>query len=648
MADEGSALDRLVSRVPDEALRARIAREVELLRDSRRFGLVFDRHLPETVRLPGFPVRVGVTVGLRDESSDEQWTVIGVVGGTAELDDGSTKAVSELVVVREFGDPVLPGLRPVARHGQDETARPRHVVINGENLHALQMLRETHRAAVDLIYIDPPYNTGNDGWIYNDRYVDANDRAKSSKWLSFMERRLQVAYDLLAPTGIIIVAIGDDEHHRLRMLMDQVFGHANFIANIVWQGGGSFLARHHAGGVDYMLIYGKDARQVGAFRDPKPGAPEMLEVVDSVLATGAGIEEARAALQEFIRTNRSRLSSGLRGFNEVDAEGRVFDTADITNRLYRPNLRYPVTDPSTGQVVDPPDNGWAVERTVMDRYLDEGRLVFRGRFPRIKKYLQEYMTEMPVPTFVKSRSQSGAHLADILGEKRFPNPKDHTVLMRWIRMAAPKDALVLDFFGGSGSTTEAVMRLNAEDGGTRQSILVTNNEVGPKVAQQLRKAGHHPGDRAWSEAGVFEHVTRPRITTLVTGVRPDGSSYDDMVEASVDFFELVYLDPGRVRVGLEIADVAPVLWLESGATGRCIDRETDHGWDVSDTYAVLFDTAAFAALRGELEQRDGIRTVYVVSDSPAEARAIASRLPVGIDVVRLYDDFLRTYGGVES
>lgn len=180
MGDETNVLDQLISRVTDESLRSRLAREVELLRGSRRFGLVFDRHLPESVKLIDHPIRKGVKVTLRDESSAMTWRVVGFANTTravAVLDgDGGEQAVADLVVVREFGEPIYPGLQSIERIQKGPVGAPWHIVINGENFHALQALRWTHRSKVDLIYIDPPYNTGNDGWIYNDRYVDSNDR----------------------------------------------------------------------------------------------------------------------------------------------------------------------------------------------------------------------------------------------------------------------------------------------------------------------------------------------------------------------------------------------------------------------------------------------------------------------------------------
>ncbi|CAB4769507.1 unannotated protein [freshwater metagenome] len=226
----------------------------------------------------------------------------------------------------------------------------------------------------------------------------------------------------------------------------------------------------------------------------------MLRLVDETLAAGATAEEAQQRLREFIKANSKDMPEGVTRFNNVDANGIIFETADLTNRLPRPNLRYPVTDPDTGRVYEPPENGWTVNRELMEEWV-QAELIAFGKRPRKKKSLRDYAYNMPVPTFYHSRNTANAHLERLLGEKRFPFPKDHEVLMRWLRMTCPPDGLILDFFGGSGTTTEAVLRLNDEDGGTRQSILVTNNELGAKQAKALRKAGHHPGDSEWKPWG---------------------------------------------------------------------------------------------------------------------------------------------------
>lgn len=653
--EDRPALDRFVSQITDDGLRAAIEREVSFLRGSRRFGLVFDRHLPESAHLLDHPVRPGVTVSRRDWDSDETWRVVGVDGDTVRLDDGSQSAASDVVVVRDFRDPIHPGLRSLGRLAHGAAGDPWHTVINGENLHVLQLLKAVHRESVDLIYIDPPYNTGNDGWIYNDRYVDTSDRAKSSKWLSFMERRLELGRDLLRPTGVIIVAIGDDEHHRLRMLMDQVFGPSNFISNVVWQGGRKNDSRYVSNGADYMLIYARDETAMAAegvrWREEKPGVSEALEMAAQIWQESEGDHAAatklwRAWMRQFKR--QGLATDAVTRFTSLDEQGRPIFTGQNISWPGGGGPRFDVLHPVTGRPVQVPKTGWRYTEEDMRRRIDLGLVRFGADETSGVQgvSLLEDMTEWVAgSTFDVDRRRAPAHLERVLGAKRFPFPKDHEVLMRWIRLAAPKDAVVLDFFGGSGTTTEAVLRLNAEDGGTRRSVLVTNNEVGSTVAKKLRKEGHRRGDPEWESRGVFERVTRPRITAVVTGERPDGTSYGDTVAGNVEFLRLAYLDPGALRRGAEFAAIAPVLWLENGATGDRVDADPGTGWALTERYGVLFDIDAFGDFAEAVESHEGVQRVYVVTDSPAQARALVRRLPATVSVTRLYDDVIDRLGG---
>lgn len=657
-AGSETILDRAIEQIEDEQLRAKIAREVELLRGARRFGLVFDRHLPESIRLNYYPIRKGIRVTLRDESSEQTWRVVrftDLTRQTVALDDDSERPAAHLVAVREFGEPVCPGLRSVDRIPDGKPEDPWHVVINGENFHVLQALRSTHRGKVDLIYIDPPYNTGNDGWIYNDRYVDTNDRAKSSKWLSFLERRLDIAKTLMKPTGVLIAAIGDDEHHRLRMLMDQVFGPENFLADVVWIGSTKGDAKFSGGGLDYMLIYARNqdvlAESGATWREPKEG-------LDELIAAGATVWEeadhdaaaATTLLSRWWLQNKFRFDPGLGDNVKIDDDGSLYKVENLVSPNPRPNLQFDVLHPATGLPVRMNPKGWRYSRDAMDQLIADGRILFGADHNsgiRKKTPLSELTSQNARPTFTRDRRAASRRLEAILGDKRFPYPKDHEVLMRWFRMVAPTNAVVLDFFGGSGSTTEAVMRLNAEDGGTRQSILVTNNEVGPVAARALRREGHHPGDTEWSAKGVFEYVTHPRISTVVRGTRPDGSVYSDGMAANVEFFELRYLDPGMVRRGREFEAIAPLLWLEAGATGQRIDAVPDEGWAIADNYAVLFDIDAAKPYVGAITDRAKSGTTpelaFVITDSVAAFQTIIERLPSGAMPVRLFEDYLTNF-----
>ncbi|MBL8778275.1 MAG: hypothetical protein JNK12_20220 [Acidimicrobiales bacterium] len=238
MADE---LDGLLARVDDAALRADLRTHIDRLRSKRSFGLVFESHLPERVRLPEHPVRVGASVALRDDPKSATYEVLGVDAGRAAVrtvrhPDGSRLSpeeqaesvveahpVEDLVVISDFGDPIYPGLRRLgsADRGGD---KPAHVVVKGENHHVLSALQFTHAGKVDCIYIDPPYNTGARDWKYDNDYVDDTDAYRHSKWLAFMERRLLLAKELLNPAAsVLIVTIDEKEYLRLGLLLEQVF-----------------------------------------------------------------------------------------------------------------------------------------------------------------------------------------------------------------------------------------------------------------------------------------------------------------------------------------------------------------------------------------------------------------------------------------
>jgi adenine-specific DNA-methyltransferase len=208
-------------------------------------------------------------------------------------------------------------------------------------------------------------------------------------------------------------------------------------------------------------------------------------------------------------------------------------------------------------------------------------------------------------------------------------------LIRWANN--DPDTVIVDFFAGSGSTAHAVMAMNQADGGQRQAILITNNEVGIDAAKAMRNKGLHPGDPTWESQGVFRAVTQPRIKHVIAG----GAS------ANVEFFNLTYLDPGRVRRGHEYESVAPLMWLEAGAVGARLDALPESGWAVTEAYGVLFAVDALPAFADAIAksaaQDRAPRIVFVITDSPTEYQQVCERLPVGVETIRLYQDYLSNY-----
>ncbi|MCC3246418.1 hypothetical protein LG047_14010 [Methylocystis sp. WRRC1] len=226
-------IEDLIAHIQDERLRKAITAEVRALKKTKKFGLVFEEHLPETVHLPNLPVKEGELVAKKGQSGNDLWRVKSIRRNTAILEKAtedesprseSTVDVSldDIVVVRSFGDPIYPALVPVggvARGGPD---KPSHMLINADNFHALQLLLYAYDGKVDVIYIDPPYNSGARDWKYNNDDVDKTDSFRHSKWLSMMKKRLLLAKRLLRKDGVLIITIDENEINHLGVLLEGV------------------------------------------------------------------------------------------------------------------------------------------------------------------------------------------------------------------------------------------------------------------------------------------------------------------------------------------------------------------------------------------------------------------------------------------
>lgn len=653
-----SMFEVYLNEVTDEALRARLKAEFE--RTTKKFGLVFERHSPEGIRMPQAQVRRGRTVIREADGTFHKVRAISSDLVTLADEHGNIieEKLSNVTAARQFGEVVFPGLKTVGSVRTGNTDDPAHVVINGENFHALEMLGYTHPESVDLIYIDPPYNTGNKTWQYNDHYVGEQDSFRHSKWLSFMERRLTLAKRLLKPTGVIIVAIGDEEHHRLRMLMDEIFGSQNFLSNVVWQGGRKNDSRYVSNGADYMLIYANsEAAMTEAgrrWREEKAGfskaVSKALELWEAHDHNG---ESATAEYVKWLRSRKGDFDDGVKRYSIIESDtGRLYSgDGNMVAPEARPNRsRRPLIHPITGKPCSVPPNGWRYSDEEMDRRVAADLVVFGAdekKIPRGKSYLDEMSTAVADSFFIQDRNRATGQLAKVLGDKRFPFPKDHEVLMRWLRMATTKDAVILDFFGGSGTTAEAVIRLNAEDQGTRQCILVTNNELSAKDDAALRKAGHGPGSPEYEAKGVFHHVTKPRIETVVTGERQDGSAYSSGLPANVEFLNLAYLEESHVHAALEYESLAPLFWLKSGAVGSVVQRteETqDYEWNEASSMAVLFNAGKAAELAELLSTKPNqVHHVFIITDSPEQGDLAGEAFSDDITVEPIYGSYLDAF-----
>lgn len=386
-----------------------------------------------------------------------------------------------------------------------------NVIIEGDNLEVLKVLQHAYHGKVKLIYIDPPYNTGGD-FIYPDDYAEglnsylqftrqANEEGVKlttnvntsgryhSRWLTMMYPRLFLARNLLREDGVIFVSIDDHEVHNLRLMMDEIFGEENFIADVVWEKGRKNDAKLISVGHEYMMIFARNKPallQAGIWREAKPGAREIQNVYDA-LRKKLGDDDT--AVEQGLRNFYQDLPKGhsskkLSRYNKVDKLGVWRD--DNMSWPGGDGPTYDVIHPVTGKPCALPEGGWRYTEETMRQKIADGTVVFRtdhSEPPIRKTYLLRSSDdneddESPIQVagsyFYRSAIQATNVLTSIFGEKIFQNPKDHEVLMRWLRLAGSenRDDLILDFFAGSGTTGHAVLGLNKEDGGNRKFILV--------------------------------------------------------------------------------------------------------------------------------------------------------------------------------
>ena len=700
-------LDDLLARVPYD-LRADLESEIERrARPQRHFGLVFERHDPEAVDLIGMDAAVGDTVrvvparGSGATADNTLWRVREFAEGTASLVEvlpGGTAWDShvqghdprecevnagDIVPVAESTDTIYPGLQQVAYVEGGDTNDPVHTIIEGENLHAIQALTYTHAGTIDCIYIDPPYNTGAKDWKYNNDYVDGADAYRHSKWLTFMERRLRVAKKLLNPDdSVLIVTIDEKEVHRLALLLEQTFPGARIqmVSSVINRTG--VARKSQFGRSDEYLFF----VQLGV------SGPEPTPLESEWYPTNRVPYGGKLHWDSLMRTGTNRLRTDSPGafypiFVREDEDGNaviesIGDALPLGQSKDSVAVPTPLaavwpegTDGREGCWQTTPANArtllergylrpgkWRGERTSMSylaagnrRRVEEGYFDLKTGEP-LKPVEGLPTTQWNIASHDAARGGSGVIRA-LLGDKRFTYPKSLYAVEDALRFFVKDkpDAVVLDFFAGSGTTAHAVMRLNQEDGGHRRSISVTNNEVSADEAKALTKRGLRPGDSEWDELGIAQHVTYPRVKAAITGKTAKSNytapikgkySYNregDMsagIAANAALFRLTYENPTLVEYDLAFDRIAPLLWLRAGQRGRVIDSDAvAGGWATHAAYGVLTDPARahefIAAVR-----RERPPLVYVVTDSDSLYRSVAAKVPRGTETVRLYESYL--------
>jgi adenine-specific DNA-methyltransferase len=373
---------------------------------------------------------------------------------------------------------------------------PNHILIEGDNLHALTALTFTHEGKIDVIYIDPPYNTGNNDFKYHDAFKDEAEwigkehTFRHSTWLSFMNKRLKLAKILLKEDGVIFISIDENESHNLRVLLDELFGENNFIEQIVWNKripkNDKGIGNIH----EYVLLYAKNYNSEHVFTQKKDGIEDVNAFVDTLKKRKITIQEGENEINKFYKKNG--YDRGITLYNSFNEEFRLWGKINVSwPNAKTQGPRYDVLHPLTQKPCKVPDRGWRWTQDTFNSLLDYENVkkLYDGSFicgkiwfakdentqPSSIKFLDE-VNDFLLRSIISTKSDGSNELIDIIGSSKFDYPKPVDLIYRLIASNDNKDLTVLDFFAGSGTTLQATMELNTEDRGNRQCILVTNNE----------------------------------------------------------------------------------------------------------------------------------------------------------------------------
>lgn len=646
-----------------------------------------------------------------DSNSQLLWLVNTIRGGVADLkpyqspsyDENECEprsvAVDDVVPVAEYDQPIYAGLKETGRveRGGD---KPYQVVINGENYHALETLAFAYAGKVDCIYIDPPYNTGARDWKYNNDYVDGSDAYRHSKWLAFMERRLKLAKQLLNPNdSVLIVTIDEKEYLRLGLLLEQVFPEAHIqMVSIVINPNGVARDKEMYRLEEYAFyVYVGDAGP-SMLEDPlfTSDINQRKEIADDAISRSKrGVRWERLMrggsnsdrlhspgcfYPVYIDPKKKRivevgdsLPIDQHPSSEFDKEG-LFTAWPIARgtgaekvwQMNPSNLRKLVVQGlAKVGAYDRKRNRYSIlylGKKQRER-IERGEILIVGRddnnIVELEESEEQQILKAPKTIWNRQAHNAGEYgsrlVRAMLPQRVFPYPKSLYAVEDALKTVTKdkRDALIVDFFSGSGTTAHAVMRLNHQDGGHRCSISITNNEVSEDETKKLIKRGLRQGDPDWEALGICRYITKPRVTAAITGKTPEGDPIKgdykftdefpmaDGFEENAVFFDLTYEDPDAVELGVAFEEIAPLLWLRAGARGRVIEHE-EPGYAVSDSYAVLFDFAAVGAFIKALKGNPKVACAFVITDDTARFAGVKAQLP-GLDVVRLYENYLQSF-----
>lgn len=456
---------------------------------------------------------------------------------------------------------------------------PYNFIIEGDNLHALKLLEKTHKGKIDVIYIDPPYNTLKSGFTYNDKMVDVSDRYRHSKWLSFFEERLVLSKLLLSNKGVIFISIDNSELYNLKLLCDNIFDETNFIGNIVWRTTTDNNITQITTEHEYILCYALNKNNLNKWISKSPIVDMIQQKYEELrLEYKQDNKKIEKLLRKWIKENKEVLK-GFTHYDNIDDKG-VFHDGDIANTVFG-GYKYDIYHPVTNKICKIPDKGYRFSEETMKEMLNNDDIMFgKDENTLIKPKIRLLNNKSTLKAYYYEDNRTATKtLETIFNEKsRFSNPKSTNLLKMLFSYSGDKESIILDFFAGSGSTADAVLQLNIEDQGNRKFILCTNNEISANnTIKYLHDKGYlldyNPGERTdsitilnkiksffenkadlfeelfTSFSGELEHatygicrfITYPRIKTVITGKRIDGTQYSNGISANLKYYKTDFI-----------------------------------------------------------------------------------------------------------
>jgi len=481
-----------------------------------------------------------------------------------------------------------------------------HLLIEGDNFHVLSTLNMMcgNEGFIDIIYIDPPYNRGKEDFIYNDKYVNEDDGYRHSKWISFMHDRLQLARNLLKNTGVIFISINEIEFAQLKLLCDKLFGEKNLISQIAWfKGYGKNESKFFSNNMEYILVYGKNISELKnadaiQFLSVKEGFNEVMDIIKKGKLKNKSKKDIEKEIKSYYKKNPNL--KGIKAYNKLDENMELYRPVSM-EKPKDPCYFYDIIHPETKKPCKMPKKGWRMPEETYHTWLEQNLIIFgkdETTIPNRKYLLKNVKYETP-KNFIQNSDQGGNEILDIFSGNVFDYPKPTSLIYYLLEIINISNGYILDFFAGSGTTGHAVLELNKKDNGHRKFILCTNNEN-----------------------NICTEVTHPRIKTVITGQRPDGSKYSEGISANLMYYKTDFIedskDTDQAKYSLvekvdELLCIIEETHVKKERTDYYSHYETLSGDKHTFIYSEYYSAEPFSDFIKLIDSVDGEKIVYMFS-----------------------------------